>query len=143
MYLTSLWNPNGNIAMEEPLLNTKECPCCAETIKAQAIMCRFCNCELNIQKLAEDDIIAKWASYFLVISSWFTICVVFCITKELAVLVVPLALGLYFLPTGLASGERQDRSVFLINLFLGWTLIGWLIALAMAVVPSQQEQRTA
>ena len=44
------------------------------------------------------------------------------------------ALCLYFLPTILAVARkvRNQGSVVVINLFLGWTLIGWVIALAMA-----------
>jgi hypothetical protein len=40
----------------------------------------------------------------------------------------------YFLPTIVAFvRERHDRlSVFLLNLFLGWSLIGWVIALVWA-----------
>jgi Superinfection immunity protein len=43
--------------------------------------------------------------------------------------------GLYFLPTLIASGrhlpERGAIGVF--NLLLGWTIIGWLIALLWAI----------
>lgn len=35
---------------------------------------------------------------------------------------------IYFIPTWLASGKQQGTSVFLLNLLLGWTLIGWVIA---------------
>src|SRR3954454_11788215 len=44
------------------------------------------------------------------------------------------ALGLYFLPTIIALVRRvPDRgAVIVLNLFLGWTLIGWVVALAMA-----------
>lgn len=38
----------------------------------------------------------------------------------------------YFLPTGIAKPGRR-ASVFVINLFLGWTLIGWVIAMYFAV----------
>jgi hypothetical protein len=43
-------------------------------------------------------------------------------------------LCLYFLPSiiALARKVRNTGSVVLINLFLGWTLIGWVVALAMA-----------
>jgi hypothetical protein len=43
-------------------------------------------------------------------------------------------LCLYFLPTiiALARKVRNQGSVVVINLFLGWTLIGWVVALAMA-----------
>lgn len=44
-------------------------------------------------------------------------------------------IGLYFLPTIVAACRRSDRllGVFLVNFFLGWTGIGWIIALVMAV----------
>jgi hypothetical protein len=40
----------------------------------------------------------------------------------------------YFLPTIVALvRERHDKlSIFLLNLFLGWSLIGWIIALVWA-----------
>ena len=45
------------------------------------------------------------------------------------------ALGLYFLPTIVAVSRKVPHmgSVVVINLFLGWTFIGWVVALAMAV----------
>jgi hypothetical protein len=38
---------------------------------------------------------------------------------------------IYFLPTiiALSRGHLSTLAIFLLNLFLGWTLIGWLIAL--------------
>ncbi len=52
----------------------------------------------------------------------------------LALLAVVL-LGLYFLPTivGAARKVVNIGSVFAINLLLGWSLIGWVVALAMAL----------
>ena len=43
-------------------------------------------------------------------------------------------IGLYFLPTIVAVSRkvRDQGSVAVINVFLGWTLIGWVVALAMA-----------
>jgi Zn-dependent protease with chaperone function len=43
--------------------------------------------------------------------------------------------GIYFLPALIAAGRKVPSagSVFVVNLFLGWTLIGWVVALAMAV----------
>ena len=40
---------------------------------------------------------------------------------------------LYFLPSFAARGKPNLASVFTINLLLGWTLIGWVVAMAMAV----------
>lgn len=42
-----------------------------------------------------------------------------------------MVIGLYFLPTFLATSGRK-ASVFVINLFTGWTLLGWCVALYMA-----------
>jgi hypothetical protein len=42
-----------------------------------------------------------------------------------------LATLIYFLPTiiALARGHLSTLAIFLLNLFFGWTLLGWLIAL--------------
>jgi Superinfection immunity protein len=50
--------------------------------------------------------------------------------------------ALYFVPTivGVVRGVPNVGSVAVINVFLGWTFIGWVVALAMAArsVPAQQ-----
>jgi hypothetical protein len=45
-----------------------------------------------------------------------------------------LLIGLYFLPTIVAVARKvtNQGSVAVINFFLGWTLLGWVVALAMA-----------
>jgi hypothetical protein len=43
---------------------------------------------------------------------------------------VLLILGLYFLPSILAWKKADFGSVLAINFFLGWTLVGWVVALA-------------
>jgi hypothetical protein len=62
----------------------------------------------------------------------------------LGFLILALLLGLYFLPTIIAldRGVVNKWSVLVINLLLGWTLIGWAVALAMAV-RTQREPGTA
>jgi hypothetical protein len=42
------------------------------------------------------------------------------------------AAAVYFLPSFAAKGKPNFGPVFIINLFLGWTLLGWVVALAMA-----------
>jgi hypothetical protein len=61
------------------------------------------------------------------------------------VLVVFLIIGfvLYFIPGIIASVRHvpNQASVWIINFFLGWTLVGWVVALAMAArsqLPAQQ-----
>jgi hypothetical protein len=41
---------------------------------------------------------------------------------------------LYFLPSiiVLARGKRDLLAIFLLNLFLGWSIIGWIVALVWA-----------
>jgi Superinfection immunity protein/Protein of unknown function (DUF2510) len=45
-----------------------------------------------------------------------------------------LAVGIYFLPfvIGEIRGVPHVGSIFVINLFFGWSVIGWVVALAMA-----------
>jgi type IV secretory pathway TrbL component len=49
-----------------------------------------------------------------------------------------LAAGLivYFLPTAIARKKSCFGSVFALNFFLGWTFVGWVIALAWALKDS-------
>ena len=41
------------------------------------------------------------------------------------------SLALYFLPSiiALARNKRDTLAIFLLNLFLGWSVIGWFVAL--------------
>lgn len=41
---------------------------------------------------------------------------------------------MYFLPSiiALARSKRDILAIFLLNFFLGWTLIGWIVALVWA-----------
>lgn len=43
--------------------------------------------------------------------------------------------ALYFLPAIIAAVRHTHNStgILLLNLFLGWTMIGWLVALLMAI----------
>jgi hypothetical protein len=51
-----------------------------------------------------------------------------------ALLVIIVGIGLYFLPTMVAVSRKvtNQGSIFVINFFLGWSFIGWVVALAMA-----------
>lgn len=45
--------------------------------------------------------------------------------------ILAILIGLYFLPAIIAARRhhRNKTPIFLLNLFLGWTLIGWVGAL--------------
>ena len=51
----------------------------------------------------------------------------------LAILII---IAIYFLPTFVAFQRRYRNriSVFIIDLFLGWTLVGWVVALALSFI---------
>lgn len=54
--------------------------------------------------------------------------------------------AVYFLPAivAAAGGHRQQTAITVLNLFLGWTLLGWVIALVWACMkPPASDQRTA
>lgn len=46
--------------------------------------------------------------------------------------IIVLGLGLYFLPTWIGGSKPNGTSIFLLNLLLGWTFVGWVVALVWA-----------
>lgn len=53
-------------------------------------------------------------------------------------------IAFYFLPTIVAANRHHPNSVgiFCVNLFLGWSLIGWVVALVWAVTATNETQQT-
>jgi hypothetical protein len=56
---------------------------------------------------------------------------------EVLALVV-LGLFFYFLPSLIGSGKRNAGAIFVLNLFTGWSFIGWVIALVWASMAESQ-----
>ncbi|MYC15278.1 MAG: superinfection immunity protein [Gemmatimonadetes bacterium] len=56
-----------------------------------------------------------------------------------------LLLAFYAIPTILAYVSRHNNraSILVINLFLGWTVIGWIISLAMALTNNVEKRSTS
>lgn len=54
--------------------------------------------------------------------------------------VLALVLFAYFLPTFIAASRKsaQTAAIFILNLFLGWTFLGWVIALIWSFVNSSK-----
>jgi hypothetical protein len=48
------------------------------------------------------------------------------------------ALPMYFLPSIIGRNKNNFNSILLLNIFLGWTFIGWIIALVWAVSTDKQ-----
>lgn len=57
-------------------------------------------------------------------------------------LLLILLLGLYFLPTIVGSRHHNVGAIFVLNLFLGWTFLGWVIALVWACTKSASDVHT-
>jgi hypothetical protein len=49
--------------------------------------------------------------------------------------------ALYFLPSIIGKGKRDAMGIFLVNLFLGWTLIGWVVAFLWACASDRPGHR--
>jgi hypothetical protein len=47
---------------------------------------------------------------------------------------------MYFIPTMVSGGKPQLGGVFVLNLFLGWTFVFWVISLAWAVMPGDSHE---
>jgi Superinfection immunity protein len=47
-----------------------------------------------------------------------------------------IGIALYFLPTIIAIVRKKDNLllILLLNIFLGWTLVGWIVALVLALL---------
>lgn len=55
-----------------------------------------------------------------------------------------MVIALYFLPLIVAwlRGHHNKASIFLLNLFLGWTVIGWIVALIWSASAIKQKSST-
>ena len=62
------------------------------------------------------------------------------------IFVIFVAVAIYFLPTFVAmirhkrKGHRNENAIVIVNLFLGWTFIGWVVALAWATMDNDKQE---
>lgn len=56
-----------------------------------------------------------------------------------AILIIIIVVFVYFIPSWLAWNKSNADAVIAINFFLGWTFVGWVIALAMAYSPTPEK----
>ncbi|HEY5039103.1 MAG TPA: superinfection immunity protein [bacterium] len=57
------------------------------------------------------------------------------------VMVVTCATIFYFIPSIAAMKKTNFLAIFMLNLFLGWTFIGWVIALVWACTVDHPSSR--
>ncbi|MDF7673811.1 superinfection immunity protein [Acetobacteraceae bacterium ESL0709] len=64
--------------------------------------------------------------------------------QDIFIVAIPTLIGLlaYFIPVIVVFARRVENKVgvILLNLFLGWTVIGWIIALVMAFSLQTEDQ---
>jgi hypothetical protein len=56
-------------------------------------------------------------------------------------LAIVLLIGIYFLPGIVAHirNHHQESAIVLLNLFFGWTLLGWVVALVWAATAVRKD----
>lgn len=50
----------------------------------------------------------------------------------LAIVLMVGSICLYFLPSYVGAKKKNASAIFVLNFFLGWTVLGWVIALVWA-----------
>ena len=62
-------------------------------------------------------------------------------TLELLLLIIPL-LAIYFLPSiiALRRNKMNRNAIVLLNFFLGWTLVGWVVSFVWACTSNNETQ---
>lgn len=119
--------------------NEKICPYCCQKIPINAQKCQFCGEWLN-QKPEKEN--SAYKAFQIIIGM---IIVIVGVLLECAsngggaglvfAIVAIIAMGIYFLPTTIADNKRHKNTtaIFVVNLFFGYTIIGWVIALIWAL----------
>lgn len=117
----------------------KTCPYCCQQIPKDAQKCQFCG-EWIKQKPEKENIVYKCCRILIGILIAIIGAILECASGGdgaglVFVLIAVVALVIYFLPTTIADYKRHKNttSIFVVNLFFGCTLIGWVIALIWAL----------
>ena len=124
----------------------KTCPYCCKEIPLKAKKCQYCGeWIINKKELRKENNIFKVFS--IICFFFFCIFVAIYITNmgtgsetEDTLLITGIvgcvAYYLYFLPTVIATKKKHSNTtaIFLINLLLGFTIIGWIVALIFSVM---------
>jgi hypothetical protein len=56
----------------------------------------------------------------------------------LILFLIVLAILIYFFPSVVARKKENFKAIFVLNFFLGWSFLGWVIALVWAVMKEKK-----
>ncbi|WP_256807780.1 superinfection immunity protein [Bradyrhizobium sp. Bra64] len=60
----------------------------------------------------------------------------------LGLMIIGLVIAAYFMPAIVASnrGHQNTAAIVVLNIFLGWTLLGWVVALVWAFTEVRKKE---
>jgi hypothetical protein len=141
----------------EPRSATKFCPFCAEEIKTEAKKCRHCGEMVDsLVEAAERQRRDRnwWLTRIAIVVLGTTGLVAILAAPELSfgakivggqlllfILIISIVFAGYFLPTIIASSRSHPNviSIFIVNFLLGWTLVGYVVALAWSFMAIERK----
>lgn len=56
----------------------------------------------------------------------------------MTILIIILSMVFYFIPTMVAVNHKQFTAIFMLNLLLGWSILGWIGALVWACTKTEK-----
>lgn len=117
---------------------TKKCPYCGSDIPVNVKKCKHCGEWLAIQEKDKPKASLHLGIIIEILIGILSIPIGLHISADWAIcfiIVAYIGLNLYFLPTLIADGKRTQYTlaIFALNLLLGLTVIGWIVALIWAL----------
>lgn len=121
----------------------KCCPFCCKNIPLEAKKCQYCGEWLETKPKSENIVYKCWRIFLGILILIISI-ILECLSNGTGfgitfALVACIACAIYFIPTSIADEKRHKYTIaiFWVNLFFGFTIIGWVGALAWSLVDTE------